>query len=130
MRYSPQRETILEILRKAKDHPTAEVIQQRAMEKFPKMSLGTVYRNLKQLEESHKISSHVFSGSHHYDGNLEPHHHFFCKDCKKIIDIPINEPVFSEKLIQDFDISVEGVNLSLTGLCSDCKPKTGENPKC
>ena len=128
MRYSPQREIILEILAESKDHPTAEMILKRANEKFPKLSLGIVYRNLKQLEESHKISSHIFSGFHHYDENLKPHHHFFCKECKKNIDIPIDEPMISEKIIQKFKLSVEGEELSLTGLCFECKPKTGETP--
>lgn len=128
MRYSPQREIIFKILAESKDHPTAEMILKRAYKKFPKLSLGTVYRNLKQLEESHKISSHIFSESHHYDGNLKPHHHFYCKECKVIIDIPIDEPMISEKIIQKFKLSVEGVKLSLTGLCFECKPKTGETP--
>ena len=128
MRYSPQREVIFNIIKTSHDHPTAEMILKRANEKIPNMSLGTVYRNLKQLKDSNKISSHIFSGSHHYDGNMNPHHHFYCKKCETIIDIPIEYPIISKNLINKLQISVEGMELSLTGLCSDCKQKTGEKP--
>ena len=126
MRYSPQRKTILNILKKAKDHPSADIILNRSRKEIPNISLGTVYRNLKQLEESKLISSYIFAGSHHYDGNLDPHHHFYCVKCSSIIDLPIEDPKFNNVLIEKFELSVERVELSLTGLCSECKPKTGE----
>lgn len=124
MRYSPQRELILNILKSSYNHPMAEVILNHANEKFPNLGLGSVYRNLKQLKDSNKISSHIFSGSHHYDGNMDPRHHFYCKDCETIIE----NPIITEDLIKKLQISVEGMDLSLTGLCSDCKQKTGEKP--
>jgi Fe2+ or Zn2+ uptake regulation protein len=61
---------------------------------------------------------------------LEQHNHFYCNYCKIIIDFPIKNPIISEKIIQKLEISVEGFELSLTGLCSKCKQKTGEKPKC
>jgi hypothetical protein len=36
--------------------------------------------------------------------------------------------MISEKIIQKFKLSVEGEELSLTGLCFECKPKMGETP--
>ena len=126
MRYSPQRESILNILRKSNDHPSADLILDRTRKEFPNISLGTVYRNLKQLKESKLILSYIFAGSHHYDGILDPHHHFYCVKCRDIIDLPIKDPIISNDLLEKLNLSVEGVELSLTGLCSNCKPKTGE----
>ena len=50
MRYSYQRETIREIISNTNAHPTADKIFQQAKHRIPNISLGTVYRNLKQLE--------------------------------------------------------------------------------
>lgn len=121
MRYSHQREIILNILREARDHPTADMVLERARMEIPNISLGTVYRNLNQLEETNLISSYPFDGSQHYDGNTNPHHHFYCNKCSIIIDLPIDDPIISQDLIQRFDLSVEGIELSLYGHCSNCK---------
>jgi len=121
MRFSHQREIILEILKEARDHPTADIVLNRARKKIPNISFGTVYRNLNQLEESNLITSYNFDGAHHYDGNLSPHHHFYCNKCSTIIDLPIDDPIISHDLIQKFDLSVEGIELSVYGHCSNCK---------
>ena len=49
MKYSKQREIILEYLRSVKTHPTAETIYEEVRKKDKKISLGTVYRNLDKL---------------------------------------------------------------------------------
>ena len=49
--YSRQRETILKVLCSTTSHPTAAWIYERVREEIPKVSLGTVYRNLALLEE-------------------------------------------------------------------------------
>ena len=50
-RYSHQREIILRCLRGQKTHPTADMIYQQLKPDHPKLSLGTVYRNLNQLAD-------------------------------------------------------------------------------
>ena len=50
-RYSRQRELIYECLQGMKIHPTAEMIYQTLKPEYPKLSLGTVYRNLNQLAD-------------------------------------------------------------------------------
>ena len=49
LKYSRQREAVLVYLRSTKSHPTAEQVYQKIREEFPKISLGTVYRNLNLL---------------------------------------------------------------------------------
>ena len=51
IKYSRQREAIVKFLEERKDHPTAEVIYENVRMEYPNISLGTVYRNLKLLEE-------------------------------------------------------------------------------
>ena len=67
IKYSRQRESIVNFLASRTDHPTAETIYQNIKKEFPNISLGTVYRNLSLLEEIGeiiKISTGV--GPDHY----------------------------------------------------------------
>ena len=46
MRYSKQRELVMQTVQQLCDHPTAEEIYDKAAQECPNLSLGTVYRNL------------------------------------------------------------------------------------
>ena len=52
MRYSKQRELVLQKVEQLCDHPTAEEIFDLAAKECPGLSLGTVYRNLNSLVEA------------------------------------------------------------------------------
>ncbi len=47
IRITPQRKAILEFLAHSNEHPTAETIYKSIEDKFPGMSVATVYNNLK-----------------------------------------------------------------------------------
>lgn len=51
IKYSRQRESIVNFLASRTDHPTAETIYQNIKKEFPNISLGTVYRNLPCLRK-------------------------------------------------------------------------------
>ena len=50
MRYSRQREVIMNVIHSTSTHPTADWVYKKTQQFIPNISLGTVYRNLKQLE--------------------------------------------------------------------------------
>ena len=81
------------------------------------ISLGTVYRNLGQLERHGMVISIVVNGVKHYD-KVVPHHHFICKRCGKIIDVfDLDVPVVSvyqNNIVTDYE-------LVLKGICIDCQ---------
>ena len=52
---SKQRDAIIKFLMTRKDHPTADMVYMNIKEEFPKISLGTVYRNLALLSERGEI---------------------------------------------------------------------------
>jgi Fe2+ or Zn2+ uptake regulation protein len=86
--YSRQREAILQVLKDMKTHPTASAVYERVREILPKISLGTVYRNLSQLRDSGEILSlTVGDGFEHFDGDSHPHIHLHCQNCKRIEDL-------------------------------------------
>jgi Fur family transcriptional regulator, peroxide stress response regulator len=88
LKFSRQRAAILENVKGRKDHPTADMVYSSLKEAYPKISLGTVYRNLSLLSEMHEILRlHFGDGTEHYDGDISDHDHFICTRCSRIIDL-------------------------------------------
>lgn len=50
-----QRQLIYNIIQRADDHPTAEMIYARAKAEMPSIAFGTVYRNLKLMVDAGEI---------------------------------------------------------------------------
>ena len=120
MRNSKQRELIREIIKGRCDHPTAEMIYFSAREVNPTISLGTVYRNLKQLaEEGVIITLETEDKRLHYDGDVSRHSHFICSKCGKIIDLFKPSPVPSE--LRELGVEVSGEKCVYYGACLECK---------
>ncbi len=94
-KHSRQRDAILEVLKSTKSHPTADWVYEEVRKTIPKISLGTVYRNLAKLSEDNIIVKlGLGTGVEHFDGNPELHYHVMCTDCGAIEDIeaePLNE---------------------------------------
>lgn len=123
-RFSKNRQAIMDCLSKTDTHPTAEWIFEQLKPSFPNLSLGTVYRNLTQLEENGEIRSMGnVNGMEHFDGNAAPHPHAVCSVCGAITDLPEQQNM--ERMlhelsgITDYRIS----ELQLTGICPDCLVK-------
>lgn len=115
-RYSKQRELILENLVHRTDHPTAEMVYDSVREDIPKISLGTVYRNLKGLSEDRTILCFTIDGKDHFDGNANMHLHLCCTECGKIEDRMASDAEV-RKLVPDYsNIS----NVIIQGKCKSC----------
>ena len=116
-RTSKKRSAILECIQGTTCHPTADWIFRQLKPEIPDLSLGTVYRNLSVLQQQGDIISvGVNGGMEHFDGDLHPHAHFFCKTCGKVTDLmdaPLPEPIKVEG-------TVEGVALTYHGKCKTC----------
>ena len=87
-RMTPQRAAIVSTLRRSRNHPTAEEIHESAQQHLPRISLGTVYRNLQVLvEEGYALLLPSFRGHHRYDGDTSDHHHVICRSCGRVADV-------------------------------------------
>ena len=122
MNYSKQRESIKEYLLSTKEHPTADVIYQHVREENPKISLGTVYRNLTllvELGEVRKISTG--DGTDHFDADTSAHSHYFCRCCHRLMDVDVTPSVEQILAASSAGIgTVEQASLLFTGVCKDC----------
>ena len=95
IRYSKQREEILSNLSARSDHPTAEMIYDSVRRDLPRISLGTVHRNLREMADNREILSFTINGKEHFDGNASLHLHLVCTHCGEIWDRPVDSSLFS-----------------------------------
>ncbi|SEA57596.1 Fur family transcriptional regulator, peroxide stress response regulator [Desulfuromusa kysingii] len=87
LRITPQRLEIFKQLALAVDHPSAEKLHQRLLERMPTLSLDTVYRTLGTFLELGLISKvETVESQAHFEVAEMQHHHLICQKCKKIID--------------------------------------------
>jgi Fe2+ or Zn2+ uptake regulation protein len=125
-RPTKQRNIILEELRKVKIHPTADAVFKMARRRLPRVSFGTVYRNLNLLRDEGKILE-LTCGKYscRYDGNTTNHYHFFCLSCKKVFDL--HGPIIAnlnKKISRKSGVTVKYHRIDFYGYCKSCKEKT------
>lgn len=123
LKHSRQREAILTYLQNSQEHPTAECIYEAVRQIYPKISLGTVYRNLAILESLGQVRRLSFdTQAEHYDGHTHPHYHMYCKNCGAIIDLELGELSFLDQLAASCcEGRIEEHSIYFYGLCSKCK---------
>ena len=122
LKYSRQREEIKKYLEGRRDHPTAEQIYQDLRRNDPKLSMGTVYRNLSLLVDLGEISRvTVGEGPDHFDGRTQRHGHFICRRCQKVTDVYLEGTESLLKEAADLqDRVVDEIIIHLYGLCREC----------
>ena len=86
-RLTSQKKIILDYLMSVKTHPTAEDVYTIVKRKLPQISMGTVYRVLKNLDEKNKAQTILSKKAAHFDADISPHTHFVCQECDRVFDI-------------------------------------------
>ena len=123
LRMTRQRQVILEELRQVNTHPSADEIYEMVRKRLPRISLGTVYRNLEILSESGEIQK-VELGSHlkRFDGFAHLHYHIRCVRCDRLVDAPTHLNLdIEDRLQSETDFQILGHKLEFSGLCPDCQ---------
>ena len=123
LRHSRQRDRIYEYLCQSQEHPSAEMVYQDLRPEIPGLSLGTVYRNLKLLEELGKIRRvTTHEGNERYDAICHDHAHFVCQSCGSIRDLlGIDSNKIQQGLHLDDEYEVSRMDMILTGICPKCR---------
>ena len=123
LRYSRQRELIARNLKNRSDHPSADMVYASVREQMPHISLGTVYRNLKDMTACGEAISFMVDGKEHFDGRNTPHIHLCCSRCGSIVErLVIPEEL---QLLAGDSFKVE--NVILQGVCESCRQKEVED---
>jgi Fur family ferric uptake transcriptional regulator len=114
---------ILDELRTLRSHPTADEIYDRVRRRLPRISLGTVYRNLEALASQGAIQRLDLAGvQRRFDHMPNPHHHIRCARCGRLEDIEVGTPPPFGEMVQDSrGFEILDVSLEFLGLCPECQ---------
>jgi Fur family peroxide stress response transcriptional regulator len=123
LKYSRQRQVIMDFLMTRKDHPTADVVYTNVRQSYPKISLGTVYRNLTLLADMGEIQRlRLGDGVDHFDADTSPHYHFICSKCGSVIDLEMdNIDDIVDTASKHFDGEIDGHVTYFYGTCGNCR---------
>jgi Fur family ferric uptake transcriptional regulator len=119
-----QRNVILEELQAVGSHPTADEVYEMVRKRLPRISLGTVYRNLDKMSEAGVVQRIRSSDQvKRFDGNPVPHVHIQCVRCGRVDDLAMHD-VMEDALdhaskLSDYDVT--GCSLLFLGVCPACR---------
>ena len=123
LRATRQRVAILQLLRQARNHPTAAELHRQLLESQPNVSLKTVYDALDSLMSGGLAACVAHGGSPgRYEANTRPHYHAQCRVCGSLIDVPAKadrQIRGRTPLPRGFD--VEEIRVTLLGRCPRCR---------
>ncbi|NQY93624.1 MAG: transcriptional repressor [Campylobacteraceae bacterium] len=125
LKYTEQREIVLNVLLNADDHLSAEDVYNEIKKAYPDNNIGiaTVYRALSFLEEVDLIVSIAFgTEGKKYESNAKAHHdHLICTSCGKIIEFLDNEiEKRQDKIAKKNNFKILSHSMQLYGTCEDC----------
>jgi len=121
MRLTDQRRLILTVVQATDTHPTADWVHAAVRRRLPRVSLATVYRNLRLLARHGWLTEIPGEPSLRFDARVERHHHFTCSACGRIFDL--DQPVDSRldaRVAAQTGYRVSHHRIEFYGVCGGC----------
>lgn len=89
---------------------------------MPNIARGTVYRNLKLMEQAGEIGRlEMPDGADRFDKTAAPHGHLYCDGCGDLQDIPVIGLV--REIEAAIGTEVRSYQLTIHYLCPACRQK-------
>ena len=126
LKFTIQREVILETLYSSDEHLTPESLHHLIQEKFPDLKTGiaTVYRTLSLLEDSNMVTSLSFGaqGKKYELGAKNHHDHLICTECGKITEF-VDEQIESRQhhIADELGFKMQDHSMQIYGICKECQ---------
>ncbi|WP_297483263.1 Fur family transcriptional regulator [Sulfurimonas sp.] len=126
LKFTIQREVILETLYNSDEHLTPESLHHLIQEKYPELKTGiaTVYRTLSLLEDSNVVTSLSFGaqGKKYELGAKEHHDHLICTECGEITEFVDEEIEKRQHAITDeLGFKMKDHSMQIYGICKKCQ---------
>ncbi|WP_166243241.1 Fur family transcriptional regulator [Paenibacillus turpanensis] len=130
IRVTPQRFAVLEYLYTYPGHPTVEEIYKALVDKYPNLSVTTVYNNLRVFKKLGLVKELTFGdASRRYDAVTTEHYHVVCSICGIMHDVEFLEPQqIKEYVEQKTNFTIAQYRLELQGICPDCAKEGRQLP--
>jgi Fur family transcriptional regulator, peroxide stress response regulator len=125
VRMTPQRHAILSYLMNTLEHPTADIIYKNLSDRFPNMSVATVYNNLRLFKEAGLVKEMTYGdSSSRFDANPDDHYHVICKECGKVVDFDCPSLDNVEQMAcEQTGFKVDSHRMEVYGICAECLEK-------
>lgn len=122
-----QKEVVARIVKEACNHPTADMVLAEAKKELPNLSLGTVYRILKDMANDGGIREVACKDApSRFDKTTMNHGHFQCVECGKVEDVFFNLGKIDDSIVDFGGNLVLESQLFFRGICKDCRQKQGQ----
>ena len=120
-----QREVVLQVIRDAREHLTANEVFSAAKDLLPSISFATVYNSLRYLKDAGHIAEIQFgNGASRFDRMTHRHDHAICTSCGKLVDIEMELPEeLLKKAAKYSKFKPESLEFTLRGVCPECSGK-------
>jgi len=115
---------------KLRTHPSADELYGRVKKRLPRISLGTVYRNLEMLSCEGIIRRLETAGSQmRFDADTGDHRHIRCIGCGRIDDpaAGADRARCDARVAKGTGYRVLGRRVEYLGVCPACRKKTGRH---
>ncbi len=128
LKFTIQREVILETLYNSDEHLTPESLHHLIQNKHPDLKTGiaTVYRTLALLEESSMVTSLSFGaqGKKYELGAKEHHDHLICTECGTITEF-VDAAIESRQhaITEELGFKMSDHSMQIYGVCKNCQDK-------
>ena len=121
-RLTPQRQLILDAVRRANDHVTPEQVYATIHQQHPAVSRATIYRTLDFLCEMHLIHALYWGGQMYYEIVADqPHHHLVCRICGGMVECEHDLlQVLFEAVEKQHRFTIDMDHVALFGVCQRC----------
>ena len=119
MKMTEQRRVIARVLSSADDHPSVDELHRRVAEIDARVSLATVYRTVRLLEEANIIERHDFrDGRSRYEMTSEDHHdHLIDVQSGEVVEFHNEEiEVLQRAIAERLGFRLVGHRLELYGI--------------
>lgn len=128
LKFTIQREVILETLYNSNEHLTPESLYLLIKNKFPDLKTGiaTIYRTLTLLEDSDMVTSLSFGAAgKKYELGAKIHHdHMICTACGNITEFVDEQIEKRQKSIADeLGFKMSDHSMQIYGICKNCQTK-------
>ena len=123
VRFSKQREAILNYLKSSSEHPTAEMVYDEIRQDIPNISLGTVYRNLTFLVELGEIIIiRAKNQMQRFDAKVDAHYHWQCQQCGIVEDLHMAVQIkLNEEAEKVSGVKMNSHEICFFGICKKCE---------
>lgn len=121
-RITNQKQLILDYIRSVHSHPTVEEIYLAVKKKLPRISIGTVYRNLEKFVKD-EIILEIKGDIKRFDGDISEHQHFICDRCENVFDIFENKNILNKNIIKKISQigTIKKYDFYIYGVCKKCQ---------